>query len=180
MTPYGFTQGAAVDVAMPTKRSAIPKVIGILMLIFGGLAVLSGLIGLVSGPGDEFNQFGRLGDGDIATAFGRYKTLNMVSNLTSLIIGAIELYAGGRALMYRSNAPGWVLAYAWLNIGMTIIVLAMTYAWMMPMLEKHLPGAAGMMGVAVILGGIISIAWPIVAMALMTRPSAKAVCSNDF
>lgn len=175
LTPYGFTQGAA---PMPpaARRSAIPKVIGILMLIFGGLAVLGGLIGLVTGPSGA--EFGRLG-GELAEAMSRFKTLNIVSNLVSLIIGGIELYAGGRALMYRANAPGWVMVYGWLNIGTTIIVILLTYAWMMPM-TKHIPGGEALVGFGVIIGGVISVAWPTVAMVLMTRPAAKAACSNDF
>ena len=179
VSPYGFTQGAAAEPPYAAKRSAIPKVIGILMLVFGGLAVLSGLVGLVTGPsGGGFAGMGRH-SGEFAEAFGRFKTLNSVSNLISLVIGGIELYAGGRALMYRANAPTWVMVYGWLNIGTTIIVIVMTYAWMMPLM-KGIPGGAALVGFGVIVGGVVSIAWPIVAMALMSRPQAKAACSSDF
>ena len=59
-------------------RSGIPKVIGILMIIFGSLGILFGLIGLGAGN----------------SGFKTFDTMNLVFNLIGLGISVLHLVGG--------------------------------------------------------------------------------------
>jgi hypothetical protein len=179
---YGFTNtppgypGPQYGYQQPPQRSAIPKVIGILMIIFGSLGILGGLIGLAgSGLGGGFGEIPEL------------KTINTIQKLESVVglaLSILQLYAGIRLIGYKSNALGMAKAYAIARMAFEIVSAILVYAWMKPIMDTAMKGSGmdigGLMGGFVVIGMIIGLAWPIVVLALVTRPAAKAACVNEL
>lgn len=142
-------------------RSGIPKVIGILMIIFGSLGILFGLVGLGGG----------------SSGFKTFDTMNMVFNLIGLAISVLHLVGGIAAVRYKANAPGLCIMYGAIRIVHALAWAVIVYAWLKPAMSE-LPGAGAALGAMVVLGILIGVAWPIVVLALMSRPAAKAACTN--
>jgi hypothetical protein len=161
-------------------RSAIPKVIGILMIIFASLGLLGGLIGLAGGGG-EMGSLMR----DVPE-LRSYRTIELLINVLGLGISALHLYAGVRCIGYKANAPSLARSYAILAMVVTITNAILVFAWAKPILEgamKGMPGgdiAVSLFGPIMVFTTIISLAWPILVLVLMTRPAAKAACVNEL
>jgi len=85
---------------------------------------------------------------------------------------------------YKQSAPKLAMAYGWVNIITTIAWSVVVYAWLKPAMEKAMEGSGmgsaigAIIGFSVIFGTLIGTAWPIIVLALMSRPAAKAACSN--
>jgi len=152
-------------------RSSIPKVVGILMIIFGSLGLIVGLIGLA----------GNSASGDLKELpeWKTYMTMSMVFGVIGLGISALHVFAGIRSVGYKANGPKLAMVYGLLNIVTQIAWGAIVFAWLKPAIEKAAGGAgAALIGVGVMFGVIISVAWPIIVLSLMSRPAAKAACVN--
>lgn len=152
-------------------RSSIPKVVGILMIIFGSLGLIGGLIGLA----------GNSASGDLKDLpeWKTYMTMSMVFGVIGLGISALHVFGGIRAVGYKSNAPKLAMLYGLLNIVTQIAWGAIVFAWLKPAIAKAAGDAgAAIIGIGVMFGVIISIAWPIIVLSLMSRPAAKAACVN--
>jgi len=153
-------------------RSSIPKVVGILMIIFASLGLLFGLLGLAG------NSASTEGLKDVPE-FKTYLTMNMVYGLVGLAISVIHLLAGVSAVRYKANAPGLAKLYGVTNIVVSVGWGVVVFAWLKPALEKAAGGiGAAALGVGVIFGIILAVAWPVIVLALMSRPAAKAACTN--
>jgi len=151
-------------------RSSVPLVVGVLMIVFASLGLLHSFVSLIQAQllnetfhGHEMQSFAH-----VALIFG----------LLDLGVGFLHLAAGLRALAYKESAPRLTMLYGVLKIVTTMGLLVVTYAFM----RRALDGADGtesaIIGLGFIMAGIFYMAWPIVAMALMSRPSAKAACTN--
>ena len=77
----------------PGQRSGIPKVMGILMIIFASLGLLFGLIGL-AGSGAS-----AAGLKDVPV-FKTYSTISMILGVVGLGISGLHRFAGVRAVGY--------------------------------------------------------------------------------
>jgi hypothetical protein len=160
-------------------RSAIPKVVGILMIIFASVGLLFTVIGLLTrGVNNELFEG--------IPAYHRYMQITLVFGLVGAGVGVVHLMAGLAAVRYRQGAPRLTMIYGVLNIVQAIINAIIMFAWLKPAMEEALKremGHTGMdvsaiIGVSVVFGVILSFSWPTVAMILMTRPAAKAACTN--
>jgi hypothetical protein len=140
---------------------------GILMIVFASLGLLFTLIGLGSGNDDAMRQFG----GEFETM----ATFQKVSGILGLGLGVLHLVAGIRSVGYKSNGPKLAITYAIISIVYGVVSLILVYAWMMPKLPEELKGA---FSIGFVIGGMIGMAWPIIVWALMSRPAAKAACTN--
>lgn len=174
---FGFTPGPAAPDGPPAPppRSAIPRVIGILMIIFGALGTLAGLVSLLRN--ESYHDVSQLGAR--FKALKHLYTLDNISSFVGILLGLYELFAGGRAVQYRSSAPRMATVFAIVNIATTVLFLVLIYAWLMPAL-RGLPGATALAGFGATFWGIISVAWSVVVLALMTRPAAKAACATGL
>ncbi len=156
-------------------RSKIPKVVGILMIIFASLGLLFGLIGL-AGNSANAKAFEDISE------FKTFQTMAMVFGVIGLGISALHLYSGIRAVGYKSNAPGLAKTYGIVSIATQIIYGGLVFAWLKPAIEKaagsHASDVGLIIGAGVMFGVIIGCAWPIIVLALMTRPAAKQSCAN--
>src|SRR5438067_147667 len=117
-----------------TMRSSIPKVVGILMIIFASLGLIGGLIGLAGNAANEGLKE--------LPEFKTYMTMNLVYTVVGLGISALHLFAGVRAIGYKANAPKLAMMYGATNIIVSIGWGAVVFAWLKPAIEK----AAGGMG----------------------------------
>ena len=154
-----------------TMRSSIPKVVGILMIIFASLGLIGGLIGLAGNAANEGLKE--------LPEFKTYMTMNLVYTVVGLGISGLHLFAGVRAIGYKANAPKLAMMYGATNIIVSIAWGAVVFAWLKPAIEKAAGGmGAAVVGFGVMFGVIISVAWPIIVLSLMSRPAAKAACVN--
>ena len=159
------------------QRSAIPKVMGILMIIFGSLAILIGLVGLATG-GDK--QFAHLEE---------WRTFEKVTQTLGMIgfpISILGFVTGILAVSYKRIAPTLALVYGVVGLIHTLLNAFVVHKYMRAAMDAavrdlggHMDSAvSGMMGVGVVLGAIIGLSWSVLVMILMTRPGAKASCIN--
>jgi len=158
-------------------RSAIPKVMGILMIIFASLGLFGGLFGLLSSVANDalFREIPQ---------YKTWHTIELLLNVTGLAIGALHLYTGVRAVGYKRNAPSFAVTYAITAMVVTLINAILVFAWIKPALEKSLGEFGGDVGAVfgpiMVFSTLIALAWPTLVLILMTRPAAKAACVNEL
>ncbi|MCX5741456.1 MAG: hypothetical protein NT062_03035 [Proteobacteria bacterium] len=153
----------------PSVRSAVPKVIGILMIIFGGFALFGGLFGLL-GRGEIGRQFG-----DIMSTFS---TLTLMSNLVSLGLGALQLITGIKLLGYKDTAPKLAITWGAIKIVRTLICAFLSWFWLRPKFAAMGGYGEAMIGMTVILSAFFSIGWSVTVVALVAQPYPRASCTN--
>lgn len=174
MPPPGETPGYGYGAPPPAKRSAIPKVIGILMIIFAGLGLLGTLLGLAGSTSMPHAT----GSARFEDAFNTLESYQTITNLIGLFIGILHLVGGIQCVRYARNAPMLAKLYGIVAIFAIIIEMSLMYAWLMPMFDGAPAGFKSFFGALMVFGAIIGCAWPTVILALMTRPSAKEACVN--
>ncbi len=163
-------------IPQPT-RSAIPKVMGILMLIFASLGLLGGVIGILNTGGDDLMS--------MIPELKSWHTIDRIVTFTGVGISGLHLYAGFRAIGYKSNAPRAAVTYAVAAMVVTITNAILVFAWIKPILDD-IGGGFGEPNFGAVFGPImffttmVSLAWPIIVLILMTRPGAKAACVNQL
>lgn len=152
-------------------RSGIPKVMGILMIVFASLGLLFTLIG-AGGPSDTGGLESELLD--------KLKLFANIDLIVGLLIGILHLVAGIMSVRYKTNGPKLAIIYGISKIVWTVLSLVLVYAWLIPAMDKlGAPGSVKSVfaGMFVVIG-IINIIWPVIVLSLMTRPKAKAACTN--
>jgi hypothetical protein len=166
------------------KRSPIPKVIGILMIIFGGLGILGGLWSLLmSSAMSGFSSFGHHsygafggGDTDGFDAVSRFTTFSKFTAFLGLGIAVTQLMAGIALVGYKAKGIKLAVAYAIANMVISVISAIIVFAVLKPAMSRY--GFGELVGIGMMLGTVISLAWPIVVLALVNRPAAKAACTG--
>jgi hypothetical protein len=155
---------------MTGQRSGIPKVIGILMIIFASLGLLGSLIGLAgnSGNSEAFKEIPEL---------KTWGTMSLLFSVIGIAVSALHLVAGINSVKYKAGAPKLALMYALFNIVNNVVQAIVVFAWLKPALSKF-PGAGDLLGGFLVIGIILAIIWPTIVLVLMTRPAAKAACTN--
>jgi hypothetical protein len=153
----------------PPQRSGIPKTIGILMIVFGSLGML-GTFGNLAGNQDESLRH--------LDAYQELMKMMKIIAVGDIFIGALHIFAGIRLAGYKKNGPMLAIVYAILRIVSTIVALVLVYAWLMPKLDTaDAPSnAKALVSGIFVFAAIISTVWPIIIMALVTRPAAKQAC----
>lgn len=173
LPPPEQTPGYGYGAPPPAKRSAIPKVIGILMIIFASLGLLGTLINLGGGTTMPHGGSHRFND-----AFDTLKSFQMITGVIGLFIGVIHLVGGIQCVRYARNAPMLAKVYGVFAIVAIVVEMSLMYAWLMPMFDGAPAGFKSFFGFLMLFGAIIGCAWPTIVLALMTRPSAKEACVN--
>jgi hypothetical protein len=166
--PYGY-------VPPPPARSAIPKVIGILMIIFGCLGLLGSLINFAGG-------FGQAELMRQIPEWGKLKTLTTVTSVLSLVMAIFQLYVGIRCVGYKPNAPTLARIYGIVGIINVIVGMVIAFAVINPILDKAPAMRAlggGFTGIITVVASLLSVAWVIVILTLMGKQSAKDACAGS-
>jgi hypothetical protein len=151
---------------MEQQRSAIPKVVGILMIIFASLGLLHTLATVVQA---------QLAKELIGS--NSYTRVMLVFGLLDFAIGILHLVAGLRALGYKDSAPRLAMLYGTLKIITSLGMMIIMYAWIRGPGDMG-AGEGAIVGMVFVVTAIFYMAWPIVVLALMSRPSARAACVN--
>jgi hypothetical protein len=152
----------------PDRRSAIPKVVGILATVFCGFGLLFSA-GLALGMEDEMLQHG-VSRPDL----GSFATWMMVSLVLAVGVFALHLTAGIQAIRYARSAPRLMTAYAVAAIALAIgdaAISAITF-------PSELAGGA-YEDLAVPRFGLafLALPWPIVALVLINTRGARTACA---
>jgi hypothetical protein len=156
--------------------SKIPKVVGILMIVFGSLGLLSSVIALASG-GMRGEMVARVPD------LKPWNTVTLLLSTVGLAISVLHLYVGVRALNYKWNAPRLAVVYAAASVTLTALNTILLLAWGKPLVERAMleqPGgelATAMFGPLLAISIAVTVAWCALVAFLMTRPAAKAACT---
>lgn len=191
-SPYGFQQQPfqPQPYQMQPRRSAIPKVLGILMIIFGALGLAGGLIGLAGSSLNQANMdmFSR-DMPEFAAAMKNMQRFDLIAALIAIPISAFQLFAGIACVKYKSSGPKLAIVYAVLTVLHSLVKTIIVKAMLQPAIDaaanhgghfgRDIAEMTGMFtSIFLIFGMIIVLAWALVLGILMTRPAAKAACVN--
>jgi len=177
--PQGGYGGPGYGYPAPPQRSAIPKVIGILLIIFAGIGLLGAFIGLATGGGGMFNQANEMN----RQFYAETAQYTRITNMLALPIALLELFAGIWAVRYKRAAPLLCTTYAVVSMINQLIGMALLFAYILPAMQKTLPHMMraqmrGVMIAAAVISALIGFAWFLVVIILMNRPAAKEACVN--
>jgi hypothetical protein len=150
-------------------RSAIPKVIGILGIIFACLGVATSAI-WTWGSLDDLTHWDRDG------VWTGVETWLRVWGFASCALFAIHLTAALFALGYRPMAPRLVTVYS--VVALTLIVIDVVLEIVLAPTDSnyYYRSIRDSTTIMHIVYSGLAMPWPIVALILMTRKPAKAAC----
>jgi hypothetical protein len=156
----------------PTPRSATPKVVGILAIVFASLGLLTATLPL-----------GMFEDIDVYVAnagpIDDYLTWLLINSLAGLLLFGVHLTAGIFSVRYSARAPRWMTAYgiAAIVLGIVDIVVSVMTFPEGPSSRVCAVGFDDLVGPRITLAAI-ALPWPIVALVLMNMRSAKQSCKS--
>ena len=153
------------------RRSAIPKVMGILMIVFSGIALLATLANMVKEP--DYSTLP-------SSVVEQLQSFSRIDQLTGLVVSLIHLIAGILCVMYRRVGRLLANVYGVAATIRVIVVMTMLYGWLAPILER-LPLGTGenvksLIVAAMIFGSVLSMVWPILIFILMNLKGAREAC----
>jgi hypothetical protein len=153
---------------------------GILMLIFGGIGILSGLVGIAGGGSAGF---GMPQQGIPHEALLKLREFSRLGNIVGLPMAFLQLFAGLWALRYKRHAQLLSSFYAVVAMVWVVVSIVLMYSWLLPAMEKMMPGARaqdakGIVVVALFVGALFGMIWPTLILILMNRQTARDACVN--
>lgn len=183
---------------MPASSGVEPsavKVFGILHLILAGIGFLSGLSGIFSSRMTGMFQ-GMMPDPDQARIQMQYmrdlQWVTLMNSIFALILAGLLLTAGLKLVRSRTDGIPWSNRYAWTSIGMKLVTLVITVAFVLPVTNRMMgeimantpdmpAGSAGTMttmmravtSVSTVMSPIITCVYPALALFFLSRPRVK-------
>lgn len=149
----------------PDVRSAVPKVLGILMIIFGAFATFGGMFGLINRT--------EVPSGN--SAWATMSTLSLVYDLIGLGVGGLQAYTGIKLFGYKDTAPKLALIWGVANTISAIVFNGLMYFWLRPKLGEFGELAVGFM---TLMRAFLSVAWSVTVIALIMQPYPRRSCTN--
>ena len=153
------------------NKSSIPKVLGILNIVFGAIGIFSSIGGLAL---NKMQQ-------DMATLppetlkyLKSQETTNFLNSLGGIILGALLLFAGLKLIKYRRQGVKLTNIWAILRILFAFVASYFAYGAMqdMPQISGLGEVGGGLVAGGIIFGLVISCAYPIICLILLKRPNA--------
>jgi hypothetical protein len=148
-------------------RSAIPRVVGILALVFAPLGMLFSL-GWVAGPLDDLSRLDDVG------AWSGFRAWLILWGLLSFGVFAVHLTAGILATMYKRGAPRWMTIYGISAIGLCIGDAILVGA-LAPSGGPHHSALVDSVYAHWVFS-VLAVPWPVLALVLMNLRGAKDAC----
>ena len=142
----------------------MPRVLGILMIVFGSLGALGMVFNLATSS--RFHDNGYLAP-DVVEHLVTY---TKISSFVNLAIAGLDVFGGIALVRYKRNAVNLAQLYALANIVVTIASLVLQFTLLAPL--------GAMLGAGLIVGSVITVAWSVVVLALSNRPAVKAACTS--
>ena len=168
MYPYpGAPQPLSPLAQYLVTRSAIPKVVGILAMIFAPIGAMASAI-WTWGPLDDVSRWSEGGWGTVSTWL-------LVWGVLSGLVFALHLLSGITAMLYRPSAPRWTTIYAIAAIVLALLGAAMV-ALLSPSGGTHYRGLHESVVLMHYVFAGLALPWPITALLLMNTASAKRAC----
>jgi len=151
------------------QRSAIPRVVGILALVFAPIGIFFSLV-FVAGPVGDHSS--------VPSEWTALVTWLWVTFVASIVLFGLHLTGGILAVMYKRAAPLLMSLYGILGILLALGRVAVPFALM----PKDVGGHSSLMEDFVYMQigyGVLAVIWPIIALALMNTRSSKTACSGQ-
>ena len=156
---------------LESRRSSIPKVVGILGIIFSAFGII-GSLAMTFGPADALRRFDATSN--MLGGFGTWMNVYMV--IAALLFG-LHLTGAIQSIRYAPSAPRFMTLYGVLALVLLAADIALSIALF--------PDGRGFMRRALYeemvyprLGmAVLALPWPIIALALMNSKSARAACA---
>jgi hypothetical protein len=153
------------------RRSVIPKVAGILAIVFASLGLL-GSLSTVLGVDDDMLVHGVTREG-----LGAFGTWMLAYLALAAAVFAVHLTAGIQSVRYAASAPRWMTLYGALAIALIVtdfIVSMTTFPdgrgfLHQKMYEDLVEPRFGL--------AVLALPWPIIALVLMNQHSARLACA---
>lgn len=162
-----YPQGVGHPGAFFERRSLIPRVIGILAIVFASIGLLFSLA-MSFGFDDDLMKHG-VTKADL-DAYGTWMTVSIVP---ALAVFAAHLTAGIQCVRYAPSAPTLMIIYASLALARNVadvVITALTFpAPTYTTMFEDL--GAGRIGIA-----MMATPWPIVALVLMMLRTSRKAC----
>lgn len=149
-------------------RNAIPKVIGILMIIFGALVFFGNGVSLL-------NRTDLPLGGGVGATLGK---ISLIFGIIDTCIGGFEAYVGIRLFGYKDTSPKQANIWAALNIVSTILYMLLMFLWLKPKLAGYGPMADMMFSFSTMLKAFFAVAWSVVVAILVSTRGARGACTN--
>jgi hypothetical protein len=154
------------------RRSSIPRVIGILAIVFSSLGLLGSFATLV-GPADDMLKFSISKE-----TLGTFGTWMNVYVVLAVALFGVHLTAGIQSVRYARSAPLWMTIYAILAIVLIVVDMTISYS-------TFPKGEFGFLQKAIFedlvyprLGlAVLALPWPIVVLSLMNQRTARLACA---
>lgn len=198
MSPYQSPQAQMEpDAVQSTNISAVPKVIGILHLVFGGIGIVMGVIGMVSAVFKEqieemqfstYPEEVREGMREAMQPIYETQKWDVISGVGSLILAVLLIIAGLKLIKYRRQGrkvsniySGLSIVHKLFAIGIVIFVKAPVMKEVGASLEE-MSGQSevsmgAMMGPVAIISGIVMavvmMVYPILSFLLLSKKQAR-------
>jgi hypothetical protein len=150
------------------RRSSIPRVIGILAIVFAGLGIL-GSLAITLGVDEDMRKYGGTRE-----AFGEFGTWTAVYLWLAAVLFAVHLTAGIQSVRYAASAPLWMTIYGALAIALVVLDIAVSVATFPHLASQQIweDLVYPRIGLAV-----LALPWPIVALVMMNQRSARLACA---
>ncbi|MEJ6570834.1 MAG: hypothetical protein QNL01_00275 [Akkermansiaceae bacterium] len=185
------------DTVPPANISAVPKVIGILHLVFGGIGLVMGVIGIASAAFKEkleemqfasYPEEVREGMRGAMQPIYETQKWDMISGVGSLILAVLLIVAGLKLVKYRRQGRKISNIYSALSIGHKLFTIGIVIFIKSPVMKKvgeSLEKMSGqsdmnmgtMMGPIVIISGIVMaivmMVYPILSFFLLSKKQAR-------
>ena len=153
----------------PPRRSAVPRVVGILALVFACLGIATSLI-WTFGPLHDIDRWGeheRLGG--IITWM--YAWLAM-----SVVLFGVHLTGGILAIMYKPAGPRLLTGYAVGALALVVIDLVMMHGFVPRDFSGH--DIRNSVTIARTVFDGLAAPWPVIVLALVNSRGARAACQG--
>lgn len=149
-------------------RSSIPKVVGILAIIFSVIGLLGALV-------QTFGIYGQLDEKHIpSSALGSFATWNIINMVLAAGVFGIHLAAGILSVRYSPRAPKFITIYGIFALALLVANIALTAALFPDLVSLTLDNPEyARYGLEV-----LALPWPIVALALMNTRRARQACAD--
>lgn len=167
--PYGqpYGQPPVGPYRPPQSRSAIPRVVGILAIVFAPIGLLYTLA-ITYGPKDEFHWL------EITQEeLGFFGTWLDVSLIIGVALFVLHLVAGIAAVSYRRSGPPLLSAYA--IAALLLVVADVAIALSAPISDSLVHSELVLPRVFL---QVFALPWPIIALILINQRSARSACGH--
>jgi hypothetical protein len=159
-------------VALEPSPSAVPRVLGLLIVVVAFVGLLQSVAGLLAEV--DFEAVMVLGAGA-----GRLRSYAFWVHLTGLAVGGLHLAAGVAAAKTHGRAPALASVYAGVATVWSVVVVVVYFQTLAPLLRPF--GKTDLFGgheVGMLIGVTLGLGWAALVALVMNLKSSRRACSG--